>query len=154
MKETVQVCKVSGNTVTFIKKDTRACFGCMNRECKKGRSSFTLENSSGQVLRPGDSVEIILPQRTLALQSLSALLPPVLGFIAGYVLSAYMFPALSEAARAAVGAAAMFAAALGFYAFRRRCPAKTGIQLRPEAADKKAAMCGLGSENSLPPIPN
>jgi positive regulator of sigma E activity len=130
MKETVQVCKVSGNTVTFIKKDGSACFGCMNMECKKARGGFTLENSPGQVLSPGDSVELDIPPRVLIVQGFSALLPPVLGFIAAYVLSAYISPASSEAVRAALGAAAMFAAGVFFYIFRRRFPAKTRMELK------------------------
>ncbi|MDR2094782.1 MAG: SoxR reducing system RseC family protein [Treponema sp.] len=135
MKETVRVCKVSGNTLTLMQKDTTACFGCMNTECKKVRNFFTLENSSGRILRPGDSVEINLSPRAFAVQTLSALLPPVLGFTAAYVLSAYTFPGLGEAARTALGAVAMFAAALGFYAFRRRFPAKTGMGPGQEPGD-------------------
>jgi sigma-E factor negative regulatory protein RseC len=132
MKQKVQVCKVFGAALTFIKEDAGVCFGCMNMQCKKERGFFTSENCLPLILHPEDSVEINLSRKTLAVQGLSALLPPVLGFIAGYVLAVYIFPAPGEAARAAFGAVLMIAAASAVYVYRRRFPAKIEMKTKAE----------------------
>jgi hypothetical protein len=63
-------------------------------------------------------------RRDLLSQGTAALLPPALGFAAGFALAGALFPLSGEGPRAAAGAALMFLAALGVYLLRRRSPVK------------------------------
>jgi hypothetical protein len=59
---------------------------------------------------------------TVFLQAASALLPPVLGFAGGFVLTGLFFPLSGEGPRIAAGMALMFLSALGVCLFRRPPP--------------------------------
>jgi hypothetical protein len=52
-------------------------------------------------------------------QAAAAILPPALGFAAGFGFTGRFFPLSGEGLRAAVGTASMFLLALGVYLFRR-----------------------------------
>jgi hypothetical protein len=56
---------------------------------------------------------------------MAALLPPALGFAAGFVLTGLLFPLSGEGSRAAAGLVFMFLFAFGVYLFRRRSPAES-----------------------------
>jgi sigma-E factor negative regulatory protein RseC len=130
MRETGAVLSVSGELVTITQEKftgsggSEACFGCMNKECKAAQGRVTASNPLGLGLKPGQRVEIETPVSSTVLQAVSALLPPVLGFITGYFLIALAFPASEDPARAAAGACLMLLAALGLYLYRRKTPVK------------------------------
>jgi hypothetical protein len=62
------------------------------------------------------------PRRIVFFQAAAALLPPALGFAAGFGLTGLFFPLSGEGARAAGGTVFMFLSALGVYLFRRFPP--------------------------------
>jgi sigma-E factor negative regulatory protein RseC len=124
MGETGRVYAVSGDMVTIERELSGACFGCTRRECPVNHRFITLENQSAQVPLPGQLVEAAVPLKTLLVQALAAGLPPVLGFIAGFLVTGFIFPHSGEPARAAAGVFCLFAAALILYRVRRRFPPK------------------------------
>jgi sigma-E factor negative regulatory protein RseC len=67
-------------------------------------------------------VEIENSGASLLSQTLAALLPPLLGFAAGFWLVGLFHPETGEPARAALGVLCMFAAAGAVYLVRRRGP--------------------------------
>jgi sigma-E factor negative regulatory protein RseC len=91
----------------------------MNLECKT-RQGRTAANPLGLPLNPGQTEETEIPPRVLAVQAVSALLPPVLGFIAGFFITALVFPGSGDPARSAGGALLMLLFALAFYRYRRK----------------------------------
>jgi sigma-E factor negative regulatory protein RseC len=123
MTETGKIKEIEGTTLTIDREDDTACFGCLDKECKARAFSYNAENTSGLLLRPGQLVETETAASPLK-QGLAALLPPPLGFIAGYVATGLAFPASGEPLRAATGALALFAAAGTLYLIRRRRPPK------------------------------
>jgi positive regulator of sigma E activity len=143
---------VSGGKVLIAPAENAACFGCL-KDCHKRGVLVTAENRGALVLGPGQMVETENSPRSLLLQALSALLPPALGFTAGYALIRAAFPAAGEGARAAGGALLLFATAAAALLFRRRYPAKettlikriiagnpTGNQEKP--TDSPRPVCG------------
>jgi sigma-E factor negative regulatory protein RseC len=114
-----------------------ACFGCMNTECRS--RGISAENSFDLPLREGQIVEIAAPPVT---QVLTALLPPVLGFIAGYICAALFFPLAGEAVHAGAGVIFLFAAAFIVYAVRKR---KWGS---PESAERAFVVTRIIEEQS------
>jgi hypothetical protein len=64
----------------------------------------------------------IVSRRFIFRQGAAALLPPVLGFAAGFTLTGFLFPLSGENIRIGAGAALMFLLALGIYLFRRPSP--------------------------------
>jgi sigma-E factor negative regulatory protein RseC len=132
MRETAAVVSVTG-ALAAVRLETgvpEACFGCMNRECKAAgdkasRNQITAANPFGLPLEPGQAVEIETASSSAVVQAFSALLPPLLGFMAGFFLAVRLFPALGDPARSACGAALMLLSALGVYRYRRRNPVKT-----------------------------
>jgi hypothetical protein len=65
-----------------------------------------------------------VPRRLIVSQGSAALLPPALGFAAGFALAGLLFPLSGGDLRAAAGAALMFLCAFGVYLFRRPAPAE------------------------------
>jgi sigma-E factor negative regulatory protein RseC len=89
-------------------QESEACFGCMNSKCKARQGSKTETTPS-----------------SMAIQAISALLPPILGFIAGFFLTALAFPGSGDPARSAGGALLMILSALAVYLYRRKNPVNT-----------------------------
>ena len=126
MNETGRITAINGNQITVLIKclDNESCFGCLKTECKKRDKSIIVENRIDLPLQNGQLVEIETKNSSVIIQTLFALGIPLLGFIAGFLLTALFFPASGEGARAASGALLMFLAAIGFYLIRKRHPAK------------------------------
>ena len=114
---------LSGALAAVRPKSSAACFGCMNRRCKAGRELILAENHLGLPLTIGQVVETEFPAASAQLQAALALGPPVLGFIAGYLLAG-IAASPSDPFRAFCGVTALFAAALIVYRIRRRFPPK------------------------------
>jgi sigma-E factor negative regulatory protein RseC len=121
MTETGKIREIRGSTVYIARESDAACMACADRECKARSFSYSAENTPGLPLKPGQLVETKTAGSTLR-QSLAALLPPPLGFVAGYLATALAFPGSGEPPRAAGGALLFFFAAAVFYRIRRRYP--------------------------------
>ncbi|MDR3192744.1 MAG: SoxR reducing system RseC family protein [Treponema sp.] len=124
-----RVLDLSGNLVTLEPERPPQCFGCVRGECKK-MAPVKAENTLDRELALGRLVEIGVSGTALFIQALEAFLPPLAGFAGGYLLTAWRFPSLGEAPRAAAGVLLLFAAAAAFYAFRKRFPPKTILRIR------------------------
>jgi sigma-E factor negative regulatory protein RseC len=123
MTETGTIKEIRGSALTIARENDEACFGCLDQECKARSFSYHAENTAGLALRPGQLVETETTASPLT-QGLAALLPPALGFVAGYGGTGLAFPAAGEPARAAAGVLLLFAAAAALYLLRRRRPPK------------------------------
>jgi sigma-E factor negative regulatory protein RseC len=123
MTETGKITEIRGTALTLARESDIDCFGCLDRECKARSFSFTAENTGGLSLRPGQLVETETAASPLK-QGLAALLPPALGFVAGYGAAGLAFPAAGEPLRAAAGVLLLFAAAGALFLIRRRRPPK------------------------------
>jgi sigma-E factor negative regulatory protein RseC len=121
MTETGKIKEIRGTTLTIDRENDAACFGCLDKECKARAFSYNAENTAGLSLRPGQLVETETAASPVK-QGLGALLPPALGFIAGYAATGLAFPAAGEPPRAAAGALLFFAVAGALYLIRRRHP--------------------------------
>jgi sigma-E factor negative regulatory protein RseC len=121
--ETGKIREVRGTTLTIDRENDAACFGCPDRDCKARAFSYNAENTAGLSLSPGQLVETETAASPLK-QGLGALLPPALGFIAGYAAAGLAFPAAGEPLRAAAGVLLLFAVAAALYLIRRRNPPK------------------------------
>jgi hypothetical protein len=82
-----------------------ACFGCLNREC----------------LRRRETPPPAFPPRTLLIQALAALLPPVLAFPGIFWGLGRLSPAPGEPVRAAAGLIGLFGTAFLIYRRRSGC---------------------------------
>ena len=123
MTETGRIREIHGNTITIARETDAACCGCADKECKATAFSYTADNTAGLPLQPGQLVETETAASPLK-QGLTVLLPPILGFTAGYVLTGVIFPASAEPPRAAAGVLFLFVTALALYLFRSRHPPK------------------------------
>ena len=128
MRETGTVLSVTG-VLAAVRREKRdetdspeACFGCMNTGCKAGQGRILAANPLKLPLEPGQVVEVETLPSPAIIQAVSALLPPLLGFIAGFFLTALIFPGSGDPARSAGGAVLMFLTAAGLYAYRRKTP--------------------------------
>lgn len=111
--------EISGDILTVSREPPlEACFGCMSQECKSRGISYTAANPRRLPLSVGQMVETETP--ALLKQALGILLPPVLGFIAGYVLTRLCFPVAGDPGRAAAGVFLMFLAAAARFLIRKR----------------------------------
>jgi sigma-E factor negative regulatory protein RseC len=123
--ETGIVTEVSADTVVIALKESGACFGCANQDCRSNRRVLTVENPRRIPLKPGQEVRAEISASSSLKQALGALLPPALGFIAGYIGTGLLFPAArGEPAQAAGGAALLFLTALAVYFIRKHLPPK------------------------------
>jgi sigma-E factor negative regulatory protein RseC len=123
MIERGRIREVRGNTLTIAREDNAACFGCMDRKCKT-RGLYDAENPAGLALSPGQLVETETAASALK-QGLVVLLPPLLGFVAGYIITGFVFPSVLEPPRTAAGVLFLFTTAFAIYFIRRRFPPKT-----------------------------
>lgn len=112
MKEIGRIQIINGDMVTIKGGELSACIACSNNECKGNGSIFTAKNSLHLPIKEGQTVEIENKTSTSVLQGIELLLPPVLLFILGYVLTGRFVPASSDDVRVGVGVAALF---LGFF---------------------------------------
>lgn len=117
---------IAGNTVIVRQGETLSCFGCMHQECKSHQQFFTAKNPLQLSLSLGQMVEIETPKALLLVQALQVLLPPMLGFIGGFMLTGFLFPLAGDPPRAAGGALTLFLTASLTYWIRKRFPT-TGI---------------------------
>lgn len=125
MIETGMVTEVSADTVVIALRETGACFGCTNRECRSNRRLLTVANPRRIPLKAGQEVQAEISAASGLMQALAVLLPPALGFIAGYIGTGLLFPpARGESAQAAGGVAGLFLTALAVYFIRKRLPPK------------------------------
>jgi sigma-E factor negative regulatory protein RseC len=131
MSEICKVCAINGNQITLqqdgLGKD--ACFGCIETECKNKKRFITLEIPGNLLLKKGESVKIKANPMMSLVQAAAALGLPLLGFMAGFFLTAFLFPQSREPTRAAAGVLLMFSAAFGYYQFRRRHPLKNPFKI-------------------------
>jgi hypothetical protein len=84
------------------------------------------ENPLALPLEAGQMVEMQVPAFFVLGQALAALLPPALGFGAGFGAARFLLPAAGEGTHTGIGAAALFAAAFGVYRLRKNNPPKRG----------------------------
>ena len=137
MTETGKVREVNGNlvviTVDRINKndESDSCFGCMKMECKNqkpegplGRYCITAKNTKALLLNTNQTVEVQAKGISFLGQALTAFLPPIFGFIAGYAIIRFFFPEAGEAAFAGAGVIFLFAAAFIAYVARKKSPQK------------------------------
>ena len=122
MTENGKVCEVKGNIVVVAVDKSDSCFGCMNIECKNRVGLITAENSSGLLLAPGQTVEVQASSASFMKQAFAAFLPPLLSFIAGFMLCQYLLPAAGEGAAAGMGIIFLFAAAFIVFMIKRKHP--------------------------------
>jgi sigma-E factor negative regulatory protein RseC len=121
MTETGKIREINGKTVEIKPDSLTACFGCMKEECK-ACGSISAENPLSLSLKAGQTVEVSAPAASIFRQALAALVPPALGFIAGFLLTRLFLPSAGEGACAAAGVIFLFAAAFIVYAVRKRKP--------------------------------
>ncbi|MDR0761027.1 MAG: SoxR reducing system RseC family protein [Treponema sp.] len=124
MKETGRVLAVTGDAVTVRHDASAACFGCMNQECRQKQGLITAENKTGLPLSAGQRVETEFPLKTALAQGFSLLALPFLACAAVYLVSGLLSSPPEEPIRAALGAAALFAAGFALYFYRRKHPFK------------------------------
>lgn len=124
MREKGRIIELNGRMLTVLCGEIAACFGCMNQECKSNKRIITAENRSNLDVSLGRLVEIETHAAGVFVQFLQAILPPFAGFAAAYLLMRFVFPASTDAMRAAVGAAGLFLAGFGFYLYRKKVPVK------------------------------
>jgi sigma-E factor negative regulatory protein RseC len=123
--ETGIVAEVSADTVVIALKESGACFGCANQDCRSNRRVLTVENPRRIPLKLGQEVRAEISASSSLKQALGALLPPALGFIAGYIGTGLFFPpARGEPVQAVGGAVLLFLTALAVYFIRKRLPPK------------------------------
>ena len=123
MFETGRVESIGKDFVEIRPKETDACFGCLNYECKKNRGLIRALNGLNLPIKLGQWVTAEIPNASAFKQAVFALGPVLLGFIAGYFISGIGFR-LQESARAFCGAVGLFAAAFIVYFIRRKFPPK------------------------------
>ena len=112
---TGRIFSISEDTVVVSPADSLSCFGCTKQDCKAHSGRFSAKNTLGLPLSIGQIVEVENPKGSLLKQALKALLPPVLGFLAGYALTGILFPLSGDPARAFSGILTFFLTALVVY---------------------------------------
>jgi sigma-E factor negative regulatory protein RseC len=138
MTETGLVREISGDLVVLSLDRPRACGGCGHRGprdrargcseaaskqgCPSNQALLTALNRKSLPLVPGQRVGVEFPAGSALVQALTALLPPLLGFAAGYVLGGLVLPPEREALRAALGGGGLFFAAGIVYFIRKYLP--------------------------------
>ena len=123
MTDRGRVREIQGNSITIAPEKGAACFGCMNQECKSGGGLIAAENPENLDIKTGQLVEAEAPGFNFIVQALTAFLPPILGFIAGYALTRLLLPRAGEGAAAAGGIVLLFAASFVVLWIRRKKPA-------------------------------
>jgi positive regulator of sigma E activity len=105
-----------------------ACGGCGSRECRAKRRMVRAENRTGLPLAEGRQVELEIGPRSILAQAAFSLLPPLLGFGAGFFLAG-LIPGWGPPLRTAGGFFLLLAAALLTFAIRRRFPPRENFHI-------------------------
>jgi sigma-E factor negative regulatory protein RseC len=121
--ETGIVREVKGKFVTIAPAKSVACFDCLSTECKTSGVFLRAENPLGLPVEPGQPVEVETNAASLLPQALTALLPPIAGFAAGFILARLVFPGAGEAPAAFTGLALFFCAAFIVFRAGKKSPA-------------------------------
>jgi len=121
MTETGKVSEINGKTVTIKPDLGDICFGCIKEECK-ACGGIIAENPKSLSLKTGQTVEVSASTASIFRQAIAALIPPALGFAAGFSLIRLLLPKASEAACAATGVIFLFVAAFIVYTVKKRKP--------------------------------
>ena len=130
MTETGIIFQIKENLVLIIPEKSSACFGCLNTECKKEDFLITAENPHNLALKAGLKVELKIPANLMLLnQALIALLPPIFGFIIGYLTVRIFFPLSGEGIAIFTGLFLLFSAAYTVYRIRKMKPAESGYKV-------------------------
>ena len=116
--------EIKGDLIIILPDISAVCFGCMEAECKSKRSFINAINPKALPLAIGQTVEFRAPDVSILGQSVTALLPPVLGFILGFFLTRFLFPNTSEGAAVFMGVIKLFITAFIVYKLRKKFPAK------------------------------
>jgi positive regulator of sigma E activity len=106
---------------------TGACSGCGRRECRTKRRTVRAENKTGLPLTEGRRVELEIGPRFILGQAAFALVPPLLGFGAGFFLAG--LPGWGPPLRTAGGFLLLLAAAFLTLGIRRRFPPKENFYI-------------------------
>ena len=121
--------EIDGSRITIAPDRSAACFGCMNHECKTGNGLLTAENKFGLPIENGQIVEVETEAAALLPQAITALLPPVLGFLTGFILTRLLLPGAGEAVAAFIGLALLFGAARAVYKAKGKKPGETSYTI-------------------------
>jgi sigma-E factor negative regulatory protein RseC len=108
----------------------------MQQECKARTRFLKAKNPFRFPLAIGQVVKIETPKGILIEQAFAALLPPVLGFMGGGLLTGFLVPASGEPAWAAGGVLGLFILAYLTYLIRKRHPAETTFQVMEIVSSK------------------
>lgn len=117
-----KVYDIHEDTLTISLGEQFDCFGCMHQECKDRQQLVTAKNPLGLPLSIGQTVEIETPKALLLIQALQVLLPPLLGFIGGFLFTGILFPLSGDPPKALGGLIGLFLAATLTYGIRKRFP--------------------------------
>jgi sigma-E factor negative regulatory protein RseC len=101
----------------------------MQQECKTRTRFLKANNPFHFPLAIGQAVKIETPKATLLGQGFTALFPPMVGFIAGFMLTGLLVPASGDPARAAGGVLGLFILAYLTYLIRKKHPAEMALQV-------------------------
>ena len=129
MTETGTIREIRENLVIVAPEKSAACFGCINHECKTAGGFITAENPEALPLKNGQTVEVKAPGINILTQALAALLPPIMGFIAGYTITRLLFQKAGESAAAFFGAIFLFITAFVVYWIRKKYPANRAYKV-------------------------
>ena len=119
--------EIRENLIIIAPDRSASCFGCMEMECKSKGGVLNAENPKALPLKIGQTVEIKIQGASflsILKQSIGALLPPALGFIAGFYFTRLFFPDIKEEAAVFIGVIQLFVTAFIVYKIRKKFPAK------------------------------
>ena len=126
MKEIGQILEIQNKKITVKGGKVGECFGCMSHECHVNCRIIQADNIHALPLSVGLWVEVDNPVKNVVFQGLAVLLPPILLFIAGYLITMLMLPASGDEVRAAVGVISLFIGFFAVYWLRNVLPAGAG----------------------------
>jgi positive regulator of sigma E activity len=112
---------IEGKTV-FIMPEQSGCFGCLAQECSRQPHLIAARNRTRWKLFPGQIVETETAKKSLVKQICSSLLPLLIGFITGYMISGIFLHVSGDNTRMAAGVVGLFIAGFVMYALRKRFP--------------------------------
>ncbi|MFP3089760.1 SoxR reducing system RseC family protein [Treponema sp. TIM-1] len=138
MTETGLVREISGDLVVLSLDQPGSCAGCghgrsrdmtcgfsgagSKQGCPPNQRLVIALNRKKLPLVPGQRVAVEFPSGSTLVQALTALLPPFLGFVAGYALGGLVLSPENQALRAATGGGGLFFFAGIVYFIRKYLP--------------------------------